>query len=500
MHAILKFFASLRTAVILISLIAIIAMVGTLIPQMREAGEYLGQFPKMGHWILALGFDDVYHGVIFQILLWLLSISTLVCTLLRVRLTRKKMFHRIEYASAAEIKAMRVNARLASFDENLVDSYFSTSIEKDNDYKINLHTSGKASLVGGLLIHIGFLILLAGGFVGVSHSSEMTISGRAGDTVPVPPIEAINAAMNSDRLAREGRNIREFSPNDPELNIIRDEVNKLRDEYLKGQVNPAFKLKFAKLWVDYYKDKTSGARKGIKGWNTNIEVIKNGAVVATATLSVNNPFTFDGITFYQANWSQIFRKVKLRIDFIKNIPGWKEVKDPSIFPCEVEFTVGEPFKPAWASASFLLKEFMPDFRIMNNRFVSISNELNNPAGQIFALNSEGKEIGRAWAFSKKIPMVSEHISNMPFNFTFISAEPEFESGLQVAHDPGKPFVWLGCVIFTIGMFLTFYITYYEEWFVVTASGDFFVAVNSNEPRDMLEERMQNLIKKIQTKE
>jgi len=70
---------------------------------------------------------------------------------------------------------------------------------------------------------------------------------------------------------------------------------------------------------------------------------------------------------------------------------------------------------------------------------------------------------------------------MPFRFTFVGAEAEYESGMQMAHDPGKPVVWLGCILFTLGMIMSFYVTYRECWLLIYPDGSAHIAVTGNRP-------------------
>jgi len=158
----------------------------------------------------------------------------------------------------------------------------------------------------------------------------------------------------------------------------------------------------------------------------------------------------------------------------------------------LELTLKKPVKPAWAPFDLVLVDFMPDFRIINDRFVSVSDELNNPAAMIVAYDESGNVAGRAWAFPEDRMSMAGHVTSMPFRFTFIDAEAEYESGMQMAHDPGKPVVWLGCLIFTLGMIMSFYVTYRELWLLVYPDGSCYIAVTGNRPAKTFAEDLTQL--------
>ncbi|HQB81941.1 MAG TPA: cytochrome c biogenesis protein ResB, partial [Candidatus Rifleibacterium sp.] len=55
----------------------------------------------------------------------------------------------------------------------------------------------------------------------------------------------------------------------------------------------------------------------------------------------------------------------------------------------------------------------------------------------------------------------------------------------MAHDPGKPVVWLGCLLFTLGMIMSFYVAYREDWILVFPDGTVRIAIAGNRPAHML---------------
>jgi len=85
-----------------------------------------------------------------------------------------------------------------------------------------------------------------------------------------------------------------------------------------------------------------------------------------------------------------------------------------------------------------------------------------------------------------------HSSNLPYRFEVVSAEPVYETCLQISSDPGVTWVWLGCIVMTLGLFCTFYIAYYEEWLVIYPDGGVVAAVKGNRPPSILKPILENL--------
>lgn len=525
MRTLHRWLASLKTAVLLLTVLSGLSLIGTLIPQDREIHEYLTLFPRAGNLILALGFDDLYRSTPFIATLWLLALSTLICTVTRLTITRRRMFQRLERVGIAEIRSYPLvhdgrsgDGSVTPFDVSHLGSGWQHRDDQDGN-SLFLRVHGRAALIGGLLIHVGLLIILAGGVWGNRVAVESAIRGREGELVPVPPRDSVAAARDGDRLRRAARRISQQNPADPRLPEISRQLEGFDAVWQQGMTSPAFKLRFNKLWIDLHEQNASDVPSMTRNWNTALTVIEDGREVASTVIRVNDPFTWKGFSFFQADWSKTYRAVKLEItptaSFAEVLAAQAKLARPAItasattanasatvasaaalaspttipgsFPESamgthvVDGVIGVPFKPEWCPYSFVILAFYPDFKVMNGQFVSVSDELHNPAARIEAYDRDGKAIGRAWAFPSSMGEMAGHFSSLPFRFTAIDAEPAFESGLQVVWNPSVPLVWVGCVLMTLGLCLSFYVTYSEEWIVLKTDGRFTLAVTGNRP-------------------
>lgn len=493
MKRIIGLLASLKTAIFLIGLLTLLAIVGTLIPQRLEAIDYIQKFPRCWQYIMGFGFDDMYRSWLFVGTLTLLSASAMFCVVLRWKATSTKLFSRIKQTSVSEIKSFKTFAILEKAPtEEILHGFAIFNLEDGT--KAAFRSRGKLALIGGLILHLGLVLVFVGGLLGLIFGVEMTIGGKEGERIPVPSIDAIRAAVKADNLSRQARSIRQFSPNDPRLNEMRTEIEELHQKYNEGMMKPEFKLIFDRLWVDNYSDE-KGNVEGVKSWNSRVsfQEITPGTFDEVATesqpmlIQVNYPITYKDYGFFQSGWNKNWTKIKLRIDYIEGFEGWKDYKPEAwVFPQFVEVRESEPFDIKGFDFSFVVNSFMPDFRVMSGGFYNASNELKNPAAMIVCFDKNANcEVGHTWAFTADKQEMAKHVSDLPFVITFEGAESEYESILQMAYDPGKPLVWLGCILFCLGMMMTFYIAYIEEWVLFNNDGTALIAINSNRPANVL---------------
>ncbi|MBF0410247.1 MAG: cytochrome c biogenesis protein ResB [Candidatus Riflebacteria bacterium] len=476
-------------------LISIVSVIGTIVPQLLDPADYLKIFPEAGRFILKAGLDNVYQSELFSTLLFLLAVCTLFCTLTRFSYTRRKILSRSETADPSEIRAMQVSEEVNS-EKSIVlvaaKLVSWKSRETETGDKVFSCITGRTSLIGAFFIHVGLLLILCGGLAGRNMAVETFISAREGDVKLVPSVDALRAASKADSLRRKGRKLQVENTNDPYLSVLAAEINILEKKYQIDVEKPAFKLKFEKLSLEESSFAKGNSMSAQEQWCTHVSVLENDKVVATSVIMVNAPFHYSGYSFFQSDWKKVYSKVKLRA-VLRNNSGVKGKLEPRDF----EVVPGQPIKPAWSPYTFVLIDFFPDFRIINQKFTSVSQELNNPAGRIVAYDSGEKLAGRAWAFSNDMNELGEHVSDLPWNFLVMGAEPAFETGLQLTSDPSVPLVWLGGIIMALGMILAFYVSYIEKWVVIKADGRVIAAVSGNRPQRILREYLTEVLKQIE---
>jgi cytochrome c biogenesis protein ResB len=495
------FFSSLRVAAVLLFLISLVSIAGTLIPQGLEQRDYLLRYPWAGHWILAFGVDDLYRGRLFVGLLGLLSCSTLVCTLTRWKVTRRRWLRRSQ-AHPREIEALPVQTRIPGDRVHLPQSPDWVIRHLEDGRRFFFRASGRMSLLGGLLIHVGLLGILGGGLIDSMYGVETFIRGSVGDRVPVPPISALRAASKADRLSKMGRGIQGVNPNDSRIPTLEAEIKELVDQYEAGRTNPEFSMVFHHLRTEYYdhthpqseQEDTQPGR--VKNWNSSVTLEKATQILASGVLRVNEPLLFGGYAFYQSDWDKAFRQIQIQVRPAPTVTVAAATEDEDAV-WGMSATLKTPIRPAWSSMTFQILDFWPDFRVVDGQFFSASNELRNPMAQIEAYDETGKTVGRAWAFPGHLGRITgPHASNLPYSFAVIGASTVDRSGIQVACYPGTTVVWIGSFLFSLGMILTFYIGYFETWLIVSAGGDVLIAVSGNRGTRVLEGYLEKAVGEV----
>ena len=480
MKYIINFFA--------ISLLILLAILGTLIPQRLEAINYINGFPKTWQLILWFGFDDMYRSSLFISILTLLSVSAIICVIIRYKSIYKKLFNKFDNISTKDILSFKASKE---FTNSVNNDYFKrfTPFKLRDNTNVALRNYGKMSFIGGL--------------IGLIFGVEMPISGKAGEKIPVPQIEVIRAAYKADKMSRKARLIRQFSPMNPELEKMRAEIEKLHELYNAGLMNPEFKVFFNKLWIDHYTD-SKGEKAGIKSWNVEMKFIdvvsgslfdekkESQAVVA----KVNEPVSYKDWNFYLANWNKNWNRLKLNIELISDLNESEKIKFGKVkFPLEKEVGFSEPFKITGYPYYLVITDFYPDFRTSNGVNFSASQELKNPAVKITAFDRFNQTIiGHTWAFADDKPVMTDvhkFNNNIPFKFIFKNADFDYECIMQMAYDPGTTFVWIGCFMLCFGMMLSFYISYREEWLILDKNGRVTnIALNSNRSENVLKKELE----------
>ena len=115
MKKVYDFLRSMRFGILLLLLIAACSVVGTLIPQGREAAWYAQNYTDIHATLLTLGLDRVFQGWFFITLLVLLCLNLSLCSILRVRgfeksgdlIARAVALPSVEKLDAAQLETVR---------------------------------------------------------------------------------------------------------------------------------------------------------------------------------------------------------------------------------------------------------------------------------------------------------------------------------------------------------------------------------------------------------
>ncbi len=279
--------ANLKLAIILLLAIAIVSIAGTVIEQAETLSFYQQNYPESPAlygfltWkvILAVGLNHVYSTWWYLSLLIIFGASLTACTFTR-QLPALKAARKWKYYKKP--KQFEKLALSADLDQGSIENLI--PLLKQQNYQVwqqdhALYArKGIIGRIGPIIVHIGMLIVLAGGMWGIFtgfFAQEMIASG------------------NTFKI----QNIIELGPFG---------INQIPDDW---------SVKVNRFWIDY----TEGG--DIDQFYSDLSVIRDdGEELTRETIHVNKPLRYDGVTLYQTNWGIAAAQVQLNNSPIFQLP------------------------------------------------------------------------------------------------------------------------------------------------------------------------------------
>jgi cytochrome c biogenesis protein len=404
MRTIWKFFSSVKLAIALLILLALASVIGTLIPQGEPPAAYAARYGQLAGLLTGLRLTGLYRSGWYLILLFFFAVNTIVCTLARFPAKWCRAFRPEVETETAGLLALKFKGR---FGKNGPVEEVRTKFEtvlKAHRYRVRSQAGQKRlcllarkkmfGLFGSDAVHLGLLVIIAGGVVSGLTGFRTHIDLSEGQTVKVP--------------------------------------------------RSSFEIRLDRFETEYY------PQGMVKAWKSTVTVLENGASVLTKPILVNKPLTHKGFSFYQTGYGSDWDNPKLEVTV-------KKKSDPS-FARTVQLNVGERVAVDAKDVSQIsVKRFVPDFVIGEGRRVETrSQEPNNPAAEVEGWKSAEK-VFSGWIFAN-YPDLEQMHSGKPTDLSFVlkSYRGSEYSVLDVACDPGVWLIWVGCLLVTAGFFLAFY--------------------------------------------
>ncbi|MDR3543663.1 MAG: cytochrome c biogenesis protein ResB [Desulfosporosinus sp.] len=383
-------FSSMKLGLALLGIIAFVAGIGTLVPQSEQDPE---KAKAVGQLWQTLGFTHLYNTVGFRLLLGFLCINLIVCTIQRLGGIYRRTFNLsppLTQARVPQKNRMEVQGELAPLRESV------QKVLKQKGYRFTLSDQTDSwSLIavkhrlgnwGSLITHLSFVVLVVGALLGSTLGFKGYLMEGAGSTIPIQAIQLSKGTVSET-----------FSVH----------INSAEDRMLPN-----------------------GERDN---WYTDLSVLENGQEVARKTLSVNHPFVYKGITFYQASFSQ-------GAHFSVDLNG-------QIIPVDLQ-DQGQSYFQAPGTDLYLITTIDP------------SSSSLKPVVLYQVYKGNGAEPIQSGKLTSQqtIDVQGEYKLTLEGLVGF--------TGLQVKKDPGVAVIWLGCALLLVGLLLAFY------WQPVVISGIF----------------------------
>jgi len=396
-------FSSVKLAIFLLIVITLASILGTLIPQNRSLDEYVAHYGQWGNLFNLLQITTLYQSSWFIALLSLFALNIIVCTLTRLAPKLRKAFRPKMETEAKEITVLKIKER---FKKNIDLDTAKKELESElrsRHYRLKeVKKEGKTFLLarkrilglfGADIVHIGILIILAGGIISGAGGIRKSLTFSEGKVLDIREAE--------------------------------------------------FKLRLDKFETEYYPNGS------VRDWKSTLTVIENEKPVLSKVIEVNHPLSYKGFVFYQSSYDWNWANTSVGI--------WvRKRKDPS-FLRKIEMKIGQRMKLEGENIHISVMHFFPDFIINERNEVTSRSLLpNNPAAFIEGWEGDEK-IMSGWIFSKFPDFARIHSEKeTDLSFELKNFKDYELSIIQAAKDPGVNFIWVGCTFLMIGLAFAFY--------------------------------------------
>lgn len=425
LHSLWDFFCSLKLTMFLLISLAVISIIGTVIPQGTPPQEYLAKIsPAKINLYKSLGFFDMYHSWWFILLLYLLTVNLVACSFKRLPHIWKIITEPVLMLSATLEQSLSSKAVISVAGEpDTVKEKVTALLRKEFAEPVVTEENGNWHLfsqktpwcrLSVYFVHLSVIIIFIGAMIGSMFGYKGFVNILEG--------ESVNRIMTRS----------------------------------EKEIDLGFSLRLEQFSVARY---PSGAPKEFKSILT---VLENGKPVPDYTnvrVIVNDPLTYKGFTFYQSSYGNAGNYFFTITD--------SDGKNPSNLKLDGQSTATLP-----DGSSIHVLEATGDVS-------PFTNGLSGPAAHVELHAPNGKtEKFIVYANHPELNIKHARMHGSGPVLHYRGAEERMYTGLQVAKDPGVEIVWVGCALMVIGIYIAFFMSHRRIW-VRIQHGSVTIAGNSS---------------------
>lgn len=371
------FLSSVQFGVVLLCILVTLSMLGMLIIQQNVQGfeaYYATRTPAEKLVFGALGLFDIYHSWYYNFLLLILSLNIVLASIDRFPsawsyIRKPKLDGTRKWLEAQE--ASRVITDCAPDSEALVDKVsqsfreagFKPVVTSKGGARYIFGEKGKWNRLGAYIVHVALLTLFLGHFVALQTGFDADVAMTPGQITD--QIEQIR--INLDKKEK-------FAVKLPFTITCTDVQQRLINP--KGEIDVTNTL----------------------DWRTQIQIDDPAYGTILADVSLNNPYTYRGYRFFQAQTVPVGHARTMDIEAI-----------PADGSAPIKFTIarnGSYTMPNGTRVDY--DSFQSDFVLNGGQPDTKSAQYNNPAA-VFNVTEPGTGRVKVFAFANKLP------DNAPIN-------------------------------------------------------------------------------------
>ena len=434
-----RFFSSLKLTIFLLIGLAVVSIIGTLIPQGTPPPmEYLQTISEAKFELYSkLGFFNMYHSWWFVLLLYLLTLNLVACSLRRLPHDWKLVNSHVTVLdeqlekSLPNVQFWKVSQSAAHLKGPVADilgqKFATPLVTKVNDEYHLFAQKGRYSRLGVYLLHFSIIIVFIGAMIGSFFGYKAFVQ-----------IEEGEAASSVTSTSGE-------------------------------PIELGFAVRCDSFSLSFY---DTGAPKE---YRSVLSVIENGRIVVDRqAIIVNSPLTYRGITFYQSSYSQAgppsFRFA------VRSRKSGATTLVTATGNQPVELSEGETLTVLGYVANF--GTIFPGY---TGPAVQVQIKGENVTTEPFAL------LERYPAFNAD--------KGGAYHVSFAGSNQKWRTGLQVTKDPGVWVVWLGCFFLVTGIFVSFFLSHRRIW-VRIGGGRIVVAGSASKNQAVFRTSFDDLIEQL----
>jgi cytochrome c biogenesis protein len=443
--------ASIKTGVVLLILVVILAALGTIVLQRptTEPDDMQAAYSPQALRILdAAGLTDVFHAWWFITLMVLVSFCIIAASIDRFPNSLRYFTRPYKYPDTNFRRFSHPQKQIAISDEETGLVAAERALHKlglrpervvREDHFSIFTERHRISEMAVYIVHASLLLIFFGGIVDGLWGWRGTMTLDEGQT---------SAAVT------------------------------MRDGSIK---NLPFAIRCDEAGQENYKDGTP------KKWWSKLVVVADGRDALKKEIVVNDPLVYSHVRFYQSSYGGNGKVEKLILAANPSAGGEEQ---------EISFAVNDTVKLD-TETTVHFAEFVPDFAVRGGEVYRRSNDLENPAAHL-VVTKNGKN------FDVWLPPIDEAADNSkaPYQFKPKDLRMGRFTGLQVSHEPGQWGVWAGVVLMGIGLAFVFYVIHMRFWavpFVDAKTGNtvLWLGGSANRNKDAFERRFNDLVEQIE---
>ncbi len=395
-----SFFASVKLALFTLFLLATTSIIGTVIPQKESFAWYAQNYSETTAKIFqVLSIPDMYNSWWFLGLLSLLSLNLIVCSFDRFPGVWRQIKADNLATKLTRLPKMRLSETWVSDkSEETLATELTNSLtgqgwkaghrRRDNSLLL-FAQKGAMTRTGVYIVHASILVIFIGAIIGEMYGFK--------GSVMLPETKATHSIF----------------------------------EFGTGKsLDLGFEVRCDRFEIEFY---DSGMPKAYRSF---LKVLEDGEITMEKEIVVNDPLTYNGITFYQSSY-QGYQ------DFLLTVTDQESRLDETVV---LPFQQRSDLKTHGASIGIVNAETMGQ---SITRMKIWFNDEQGPAS-VFWLNA-GDQV----------------TVERPGKKYTIAGKQMYATGLQVAKDPGVWVVYIGCGMMILGLFVAFFMSHRRIWLLLT---------------------------------